>query len=229
MNKITVLISDDHSIVRAGLRALLEGSPEFLVVGEATNGHQAVKEAKRLLPDVALLDLAMPLLNGVEAARQIARESPRTQVLVLSAYNDDQHLRQALQAGVTGYLVKETAARDLLLAVRDVAQGNAYFSPSISQRLLTQWRGSLQKTKPSSTDATGLSRRQTEVFQLIAEGHLTKQIADILSLKLKTVEKHRESLMRKLDMHNIAALTRHAIFSGTIESGAGPDLGSVAA
>ncbi|MEY2428893.1 MAG: hypothetical protein QOJ40_1778 [Verrucomicrobiota bacterium] len=228
MKKITVLISDDHSIVRAGLRALLEAGGEFLVVGEATNGQQAVQEARRLRPDVALLDLAMPLLNGVEAARQIVQEVPATKVLVLSAYNDDQHLRQALQAGVTGYLVKETAADDLLLAVREAAHGNAFFSPSIGRRLLTQWRGSLPNAKPAKTDPASLTRRQTEVFQLIAEGYMTKQIAGVLSLTIKTVEKHRESLMRKLDMHNIAALTRHAIFTGTIESGAGP-LGAFAA
>jgi DNA-binding NarL/FixJ family response regulator len=229
MNKITVLISDDHSIVRAGLRALLEAGGEFLVVAEATNGQQAVQEARRLRPDVALVDVAMPLLNGVEAARQIVQEVPGTKVLMLSAHSDDQHLRQALQAGVTGYLVKETAADDLLLAVREAAHGNAFFSPSIGRRLLTQWRGSLTKARPARTDPASLTRRQTEVFQLIAEGYMTKQIAGVLSLTIKTVEKHRESLMRKLDMHNIAALTRHAIFTGTIESGAGPNLGSFAA
>ena len=230
MNKITILISDDHSIVRAGLRALLEGGGDFLVVGEATNGQEAVQEVKRLRPDVALLDLAMPLLNGAEAARQIISEVPATKVLVLSAYNDDQHLRQALHAGVTGYLVKETAADDLLLAVREAAKGNAFFSPSIGRRLLTQWRGSAATPKqPAKTDTSSLTRRQMEVFQLIAEGYMTKQIADVLALSIKTVEKHRESLMLKLDMHNIATLTRHAILTGIIESGAGPDLGSLAA
>jgi DNA-binding NarL/FixJ family response regulator len=229
MNKITILISDDHTIVRAGLRLLLEAEGDILVVGEATNGQQAVQETKRLRPQVALLDLAMPLLNGVEAARQIIREVPGTKVLVLSAYNDDQHVRQAVQAGVTGYLVKETAADDLLLAVREAAQGNAFFSPSIGQRLLAQWRGRFLNPGQAKADALNLTSRQAEVFQLIAEGYLTKQIAAVLSLTIKTVEKHRESLMNKLDIHNIANLTRYAIASGIIESGAGPNLQSIAA
>jgi DNA-binding NarL/FixJ family response regulator len=208
---------------------LLKHEPDIEVVGEAETGRQAVQLCRKLHPAVVVMDIAMPLLNGLEATRQIRKEFPDIKVLILSAHSDDAYVEQVQTLGAAGFLLKQTSSEVLAKAIREVEKGNAYFSPSISQRLLTQWRGSLQKTKPSSTDATGLSRRQTEVFQLIAEGHLTKQIADILSLKLKTVEKHRESLMRKLDMHNIAALTRHAIFSGTIESGAGPDLGSVAA
>jgi DNA-binding NarL/FixJ family response regulator len=222
MNKITILISDDHAIVRAGLRLLLEADGDILVVGEATNGHEAVREAKRLRPNVVLLDLAMPLLNGLQAARQIIKEVPRTEVLVLSAYSDDLHVRPAVQAGVTGYLVKETAGNDLLQAVREACRGNAFFSPSISKHLLPQRRGTFLNVGPAKPDANSLTRRQAEVFQLIAEGYMTKQIATVLSLSVKTVEKHRQRLMDTLDIHDIATLTRYAVSSGIIESGPGP-------
>jgi DNA-binding NarL/FixJ family response regulator len=225
MNKITILISDDHTIVRAGLRLLLEAEGDILVVGEATNGQEAVQETKRLRPTVVLLDLAMPLLNGLQATQQIISERPLTKVLVLSAYGDDQHVRQAVQAGATGYLVKQNAAADLLRAVREIAQGNAFFSPSICQRLLTQWRGTfLHADQPNL-----LSRRQAEVLQLIAEGYVTKEIAAVLSLSTKTVEKHRKTLKDKLAIRSIANLTRYAISSGVIESGRGPNLRLMAA
>jgi len=225
MNKITTLISDDHSIVRAGLRILLEADGDIVVVGEATNGQQAVQEAKRLRPRVVLLDLAMPLLNGIEAARQIIRDVPSTRVLVLSAYSDDQHVWQAIQAGVTGYVLKHTAADDLLRAVRETAKGNAFVSPSICQRLLTRWRATqLNADQIRKEPAALLSRRQSEVLQLIAEGYMSKQIAPMLSISLKTVEKHRQSLMQRLELRNIAALTRYAIDSGIIESGLVPNM-----
>jgi len=200
MNKITVLISDDHTIVRAALRVLLETAEDIVVVGEATNGQQAVEETKRLRPRVALLDLAMPLLNGVEAARQIVSEVPSTKVLMLSGYTDDQHVRQAMQAGATGYLVKHTGSQDLLRAVREVAQGNAFISPSICQRLMTSWRATLNGDE-AHANGIELTSRQSQVLQLVAEGYMTKQIAPMLSLSLKTVEKHRQSLMQKLDLH----------------------------
>jgi DNA-binding NarL/FixJ family response regulator len=228
-NQTTVLICDDHSIVRSGLRLLLEAEADIRVVGEATNGQEAVQETKRLRPHVALLDFAMPLLNGLEAARQIVKDFSGTKVLMLSGYSDDQHVRHAVEAGVTGYLMKETAWHDLVRAVREVAQGNAFFSPSICHRLLTQWRGAFVNANQANPDYTNLTRRQTEVLQLIAEGYPTKQIAAVLSLKTKTVEKHRQSLMSSLGMHNIAALTRYAISSGIIESGRVPILRVMAA
>jgi DNA-binding NarL/FixJ family response regulator len=229
MNKITILISDDHTIVRAGLRLLLEAEGDILVVGEATNGQEAVQETKRLRPNVALLDLAMPLLNGLEATRQIIKERPLTKVLVLSAYTDDQHVRQAVQAGASGYLVKKSAADDLLRAVREIAQGNAFFSPSICQRLLAQWRATFLNPGQANKDPNLLTRRQSEVLQLIAEGYVSKEIAAVLSLSIKTVEKHRKGLKNKLAIHSIASLTRYAISSGIIESGQGPNLRLMAA
>ena len=218
MKTITVLVCDDHAIVREGLRALLEAAGDMHVIGEAEDGRQAVLETKRLLPDVVLMDLAMPLLNGVEAARQIAHEAPSASVLILSSYSDDGHLRQAVEAGVAGYLMKESAGDDLLEAVREARNGGASFSPPLYNRLLKEWRGGPPDSGSPKPGNVTLSRRQAEVLQLIAEGHVTKQIAGLLSVSIKTVEKHRQTLMEKLDLHNIASLTRYAVSSGVIES-----------
>jgi len=218
MKKITVLLSDDHTIVREGLRMLLEKETDIQVVGEASNGHQSVKEAKRLKPDVVVQDIAMPLLNGLGAARQIAKEVPTTKVLILSAYNDDQYVEHAIEAGAAGYLMKETVGNDLLRAIREVANGNAFFSPPVARRLLKPWLGKSRNDSPAKTMATLLTSRQTEILQLIAEGYATKQMADMLSLSIKTVEKHRQDLMNSLNIHNIASLTRYAVSSGVVES-----------
>lgn len=216
MKTIRVLVADDHAIVRAGLRALLDAAGDMDVIGEAENGQEAVREAERLRPDVVLLDLAMPLLNGVEAARQIAHELPATKVLILSAYSDAQHLQKAVEAGATGYLMKETASKDLLRAIREACKGNGFFSPPIARRLLKQWRNRDLESK--STAALELTSRQTQVVQLIAEGYSSKQIAGLLSVSIKTVGKHRQALMDKLDIHEIASLTRYAVSSGVVES-----------
>ena len=218
MKKITVLLSDDHTIVREGLRMLLEKEADIHVVGETADGHQAVRETKRLKPDVVVLDLSMPLLNGLEAARQIAKEVPSARVLILSAYTDDAYVEDAVKAGAAGYLVKQTAGHDLLRAVREVASGNAFFSPSVARRMLKQWQEKFPNGKPVKAKALALTSRQMEVLQLIAEGHATKQIAGLLSLSIKTVEKHRQDLMNTLNIHNIASLTRYAVSSGVVES-----------
>lgn len=217
MNTIRVLVADDHAIVRAGLRALLEAAGDMLVVGEAENGQDAVCEAERLRPDVVLLDLAMPRLNGVSAARQIAERAPGSKVLVLSSYSDAQHLREALQAGAAGYLQKESAGDDLLEAVRETDKGGAFFSPAILRRLSKEcWGGSPESREPA-TRAAALTGRQAEILQLVAEGYCNKQIAALMCLSTKTVEKHRQSLMLRLNLHNTAALTRYAVSSGFIE------------
>ena len=219
---ITVFLCDDHTVVREGLRILLEAAGDIQVVGEAENGHRALEETKRLQPKVVLMDIAMSLLNGVEAARKIIREVPATKVLILSCYSDDQHVRQAVMAGVAGYLIKSTASKDLVQAIREISRGNAFFSPLIATRLLRQWRNrDLQSKTPA---APAVTSRQTEVLQLIAEGYSTKEMATLLLLSVKTVERHRQALMDKLDLHNIASLTRYAFSSGVIESNRGPNL-----
>lgn len=217
MKTIRVLVVDDHAIVRAGLRALLEAAGDMHVVGEADNGQQAVVETERLRPDVVLLDLAMPRLNGVSAARQMALRVPAARVLVLSSYSDGQRLREAVEAGVAGYLLKSAAADELLEAVRETDRGGAFFSPTILHRLSNEcWGGPPEGRRPA-TRAAALTERQAEVLQLIAEGYGCKEIATLLLLSKKTVEKHRQSLMHKLNLHKIAALTRYAVCNGIIE------------
>ena len=218
MKKITVIISDDHTLLRQGMRLLLEKEMDIQVVGEAADGQQSVREAKRLKPDVVVQDLAMPLLNGFGAARQIAKEVPSTKVLILSAYNDDQYIDHAIDAGAAGYLMKETVGDDLVRGIREVSHGNAFFSPLVAKRLLRQRQAGAFEEGPVATKASILTGRQTEILQLIAEGYANKQIAGMLSLSIKTVEKHRQDLMNTLNIHNIASLTRYAVSSGVVES-----------
>ncbi len=223
---IRVLLADDHAIVRQGLRAILETAADIEVVGEAENGREAVNETIRLRPDVVLLDLAMPLLNGVEAARQIARAVPTARVLILSSYSDDEHLRSAVEAGVAGYLQKESSSDVLLESVRGTHRGEALFSPPLSSHLLETWRETAPEVQGAATGRITFSGRQAEVLQLIAEGYPTKQIASFLRIGQKTVEKHRQMVMNKLKLHKIAALTRYAVATGVIESNRNPDWAS---
>ncbi len=220
MKKITVLLADDHTVVRQGLRLLLEAEEDIKVVGEAENGRQAVLLAKKLQPDVIVLDVAMPLLNGLEATRQITREVPNTKVLVLSSYSDDEYVQQLTEEGAAGYLIKQTAANDLIKAIREAHKGNAFFSPSISKRLLEQCREAFVRGGPVKKRTGRLTSREAEVLQLIAEGHANKQIAAELNISIKTVEKHRQQVMNKLGIHDVAGLTRHAIAKGIIETNA---------
>ena len=218
MEKIKVLLADDHTIVRQGFRALLEAEQDIAVVGEAGTGRQAVQLTKKLLPDVVVMDIAMPNMNGLEATRQIAKEVPMTKLLVLSSYNDDEYVHQVTEAGATGYLLKQTAAEDLIKAVREARRGNAFFSPAISKRLADRFREAFQNGA-SAKRQNHLTSREAEVLQLIAEGRANKQIASDLCLSIKTVEKHRQQLMNKLNIHDIAGLTRYAISKGVIECG----------
>jgi DNA-binding NarL/FixJ family response regulator len=220
MKKITVLLAEDHTVVRQGLRSLLTAEPDIDVVGEAANGRQAVQMAQQLKPDVVLMDISMPQLNGLEATRQIMSEGIPTRMLILSSYADDEYVHQLTEAGASGYLVKQTAAGELIKAVREVSKGNAYFSPSILKRLLEFYRESYVKGRPQRQQSEQLTSREQEVLQLVAEGHVNKQIASALGLSIKTVEKHRQQLMDKLNLHDIAGLTRYAIAHGVVESNA---------
>ncbi|HXU78333.1 MAG TPA: response regulator transcription factor [Methylomirabilota bacterium] len=216
MKKISVLLVDDHTVVRQGLRALLKAEEDMEVIGEAENGRQAVMLAKKTPPDVVVMDVAMPMLNGLEATRQILRGAPGTKVLVLTSYGDDECVQQLMQAGATGYLIKQTAANDLLKAIREVQRGNAFFSPSIAKRLRDQCREAFSNGQPAKK-STELTSRESEVLQLIAEGFSNKQIAAELEISIKTVEKHRQQVMNKLNIHDVAGLTRYAISKGLVE------------
>ena len=219
MKKIALLLVDDHAVVRQGLRALLEAEGDMVVVGEADDGREAVVLAKKTFPDVVVMDVAMPGMNGLEATRQIVRNVPSAKVLVLTSYGDDDYVAQLMGAGATGYLLKQTAATDLLKAIREVRAGNAYFSPVIAKRLRQQNKEAFTVRQPGAKTGR-LTSREAEVLQLVAEGFANKQIAAELSISIKTVEKHRQQAMNKLNIHDIAGLTRYAMSKGWVEGGA---------
>jgi DNA-binding NarL/FixJ family response regulator len=212
-DSISVLIVDDHSIVRAGLKSLLEAEADIKVVGEARDGNEAVRLAAKHKPHVMLLDIAMPAMHGLEAARQVGIKSPDTRVVILSSYSDAHEVDAALDAGVSGYVMKETASSELVKAIREARRGNAFFSAAISQRLLRRNQNAYARGKSSTNVAPQLTQRETEVLSLIAKGRANKQISDDLGISIKTVEKHRQSLMDKLNIHQIAGLTRYAVES----------------
>jgi DNA-binding NarL/FixJ family response regulator len=216
MKWINVLLAEDHEIVREGLRQLMEAEGDIKVVGEAETGRQAVALTRKLRPEVVVMDIAMPLLNGLEATRQILKAVPGTRVLILSAHSDDAYVEQVTALGAAGYLIKQTSARVLSQAIREVRKGNTFFSPSIARRL--HHRKSLDRGGQFRKKVAHLSSREVEVLQLIAEGEANKQIAAHLGISIKTVEKHRDHLMRKLNIHDTAGLTRYAIAAGIIES-----------
>jgi DNA-binding NarL/FixJ family response regulator len=217
-HKISVLLADDHTVVRQGLRALLEAEPDIAVVGEAATGREALQLAQTLAPDIVVMDIAMPVLNGVEATRQIIRQVPATRVVILSSYSDDEYVHELTEAGAAGYLLKQAAVTDLVRAIREARKGKAFFSPAISRRLLDNYQQTQLHGVPVRKRASALTSRQSEVLQLIAEGKLNKQIAFELDLSVKTVEKHRQQLMNKLGIHDIAGLTRYAMSKGIVES-----------
>ena len=218
MKKITVLLAEDHLIVREGFRKMLDLEDDFEVLGEAQDGRQAVALAKKLRPAVVLMDIAMPHLNGLEATRQILKILPATRVLMLSAHNDDAYVDTAIASGAVGFLLKQASSHDVCHAIREVNQGKVFFSPSISRRLNRLQPQSLDRKGVPHKKTAMLTSREMEVLQLIAEGEANKQIAAELAISLKTVEKHREHLMEKLDIHDTAGLTRYAISAGIIES-----------
>ena len=220
MKPITVLLAEDHTVVREGLRALLASESDIEVVGQAENGRRAMELTRQLRPAVVVIDIAMPLLNGLEATRQILKAFPATRVLVLSAHNDDEYVEQAIKLGAAGYLIKQTSALVLAKAIREVVKSAAFFGPDISRRLRDGERmppiGARGRRRK---EAVGLTSREVEILQLIAEGKANKQTAAELGISIKTVEKHRQQLMKKLDIHDTAGLTRYAIAAGIIEAG----------
>lgn len=216
---ITVLLADDHIMIREGLHALLKHETDIAVVEEAKDGREAVEMAAALNPTVIVMDIAMPLLNGLEATRQILKGNPAAKVLILSAHGDDAYLKQAILLGASGYLIKQTAAHILPVAIRQVSEGHEFYSPAIAKRMIQHQKKEIQNgDTPTRDTISQLSSREMEVLQLVAEGKANKETADELHISIKTVEKHRQSLMDKLDIHDTASLTRYAIATGVIES-----------
>jgi two-component system response regulator NreC len=216
MGKIHVLLVEDHTIVRQGLRKILESDPEIEISGEVGDGRGAVESAKRLRPTVVVIDIGLPGLNGIEATNQIMKSTEGVNVLILSMHSDDIYVRQALKAGAKGYLLKDAEDLDLIKAVKSVARGGSYFSPSISKVLLDGYLSD-SGSRDGGDPVSRLTGREREVLQLISEGKTNKEIAHVLSLSINTVESHRKHVMEKLDLHNTAEIVRFAVRHGIVQ------------
>lgn len=210
MNTLRIMIVDDHQILREGLRKLIDDHPRFEVVGEARNGRDAVRQARQLSPDLVIMDVAMADMNGIEATRQIRAQLPDTQVLGLSMHSDSRYVKQMLEAGALGYLLKENAFDEIITALDSVSQGRMYVSPEASGSLLQD----MASGEPGRTDDSPLTARERETLQLIAEGFSTAQIAERLFVSTKTVETHRKKIMDKLELYSVAELTKYAVRNG---------------
>jgi two-component system response regulator NreC len=210
-----IVIAEDYTILREGLRSLLSSHPEFEVVGEAEDGQEAIRSVDRLKPDLALMDLSMPRMNGMDAIKEIKKRSPQTKVLVLTVHKTEEYIHAALQAGADGYILKDSTHAELGLAIKNILEGKRYISPGISESLIEGYLEGRKKAKPSTTWDT-VTQREREILKLIAEGYKNKAIAEYLCISVKTVEKHRANLMKKLDLHNIQSLTALAMEKGLI-------------
>jgi len=207
---IRIVLADDHVLVRQGLRSLLEREG-FQVVGEASDGQEVLRHVKSLQPDVAVMDISMPILNGLNAAREIARSFPRVKIILLTQHDEDQYVSEALDAGVKGYVLKSQVAGDLLQAIQKVSRGHVYLSPGVSQAVMQAFHAKSGKSRDQ------LTLRERQVLQLVAEGKSTKAIASLLGISVKTAESHRSRLMQKLDIHETASLVRYAIRHGIVQ------------
>lgn len=209
------MLADDHTIVRHGLRVLLERQPDFAVVGEASNGREAIEIAQQQSPEIVLMDVAMPIMNGIEAAARITSALPKTAVVILSMHADESYILRALKAGARGYLLKDSAESDLIQAVRAVAAGKAFFSPAVSKVLAEDYIRQVQQRGVEDLYDL-LTGRERELLQLIAEGKSAKEIAGLLNLSIHTVDTHRGNLMQKLNVHSIPELILYAVRKGII-------------
>jgi DNA-binding NarL/FixJ family response regulator len=215
VNPIRVILAEDHTIVRKGLRALLESAMDIEVVAEAADGRMALDLVADMRPDVVVMDITMPLLNGLEATRQLKQQYPDLKIVILTMHSDEEYVFQSLRAGVDGYLIKQTAPNELVKAIRAAHQGDSYMSPTISKKVIAEYIRQAEKgLEPSSLER--LTRREREVLQLVAEGHSMGQIAGLLYISEKTARVHRSHLMSKLDLHNTAELTLYAVRHGVI-------------
>ncbi len=213
---IRVLLADDHTIVRQGLRSILEREPDLEVVGEAADGREAVRKAASLAPDVVVMDITMPHMNGIEAASRIIKANRGTRVVALTMHTAEEYVYSLLKAGARGYVLKDSSPSDLIEAIRAVARGGTYLHPDVSVTVVNEYLKRPDPRARSGQPASALSHREREVLQLIAEGHTNKEIAAQLGLSVKTIEAHRTRIMDKLKIHNIAGLTRYAISRGII-------------
>lgn len=211
---IRVVLADDHAMVREGLRMVLAARLDIDVIGEASDGREAVDMVEHLHPDVVIMDIAMPNLNGLEASRQISRRFPHTRIVILTMHENQQYLVQIIQAGATGCVLKRSAGTELITAVEAAARGESYFSPAIATMIVQDYRRVLET--PLSTPADHLTQREREILQLVAEGHTNREIADLLTVSIKTVQAHRANLMEKLAAHDRTDLVKHAIRMGMI-------------
>ena len=215
MSKLRLLVADDHTLVRQGFRKILEERQDWEVVAEASDGRDAVRQALAIEPDVAILDIGMPVLNGIEATRQMVRRLQTLRVLILSMHTDEAYIIQALKAGAHGYLLKDSADADLIRGVEAIAAGKSFFSPAVAKVMLDDYVRHLAE-KGIADRFDSLSEREREIFQLIAEGHSNKAIADLLFVSPATVETHRAHILQKLDVHNTAELVLYAVRRGVI-------------
>jgi len=216
MSKIKVLLAEDHTIVRKGLRALLDDEADIEVVGEAENGREALDQVQQASPDIVLMDILMPVLNGLEATRQIKKDFPEVKVLILTMHTSEEYIFQILQAGASGYLVKQTAPTELVLAIRAVHRGESFLSPLVSKNVIKEYiRQAEMMGQQNSYD--NLTNREREVLQLLAEGHSNQAVAELLHISVKTVKTHRMHLMEKLNLHTMVELIKYAIRKGLID------------
>jgi DNA-binding NarL/FixJ family response regulator len=216
MNKIKVIIAEDHTIVRKGLCALLQGEPDIEVIGEAENGREAIKIVETLLPDVVLMDIAMPGLNGLDTTRQLKKRFPKLKILILTMHDNEEYIFETLRAGASGYLIKRSAPNELISAIHSVYRDESFLSPAISKKVIEGFVQSGGQAVIEDEDYMKLTVREREVLQLIAEGNTNREIARLLHISIKTVESHKAHIMEKLDIRNIAELTQYAIRKGLI-------------
>ncbi|MEE9496102.1 MAG: response regulator transcription factor [Desulfobacterales bacterium] len=214
--KVRIVLAEDHTILREGLRALLTADPNFEIIGEAADGREAVRFVEKQIPDLILMDLSMPRMTGMDAIREIKKRYPQTKIIALTVHKTEEYLWTTLQAGADGYVLKDATHDELVMAIQSVLKGKTYLSPGVSGKVIEGYLEGKESQMPHSTLGL-LSQREREVLKLIAEGYKNKEIATDLCISLKTVEKHRANLMKKLDLHNAAALTAYAIGQGLVE------------
>ena len=210
-----IVIAEDHTILRDGLKALLSSAPDFEIVGEAEDGRDAIRCVERLIPDLVLMDLSMPRMNGMDAIREVKKRYPETKIIALTVHKEEEYVLTTLQAGADGYVLKDATHAELLMAIKNVLMGKPYLSPGVSEKVIEGYLDGKKTVKDKSAWHT-LTEREREILKLIAEGYKNKEVADYLCISLKTVEKHRANLMKKLDLHNTAALTAFAMKKGLV-------------